>query len=199
MPIACFSSAGTLPTAVGASQKGSGFAEHATRSPECPALPPRDPLAPASLLLRLPASRLRQTPRQFRLIAMNNAIISPTTTPTIVPAARPRASTFCSLVVIATSSSSAPGCCFGDAGTLPTAVGASQKSSGFDEHATRSPERPAAPQPIFAGTILPRFPASPLLTPQRRAPSHPDRLAGSSAGTRPAASSDRPGARCRRR
>jgi hypothetical protein len=37
------------------------------------------------------------------LIAMNNAIISPTANPTIVPAATPRQSAFCSLVVISTS------------------------------------------------------------------------------------------------
>ena len=37
------------------------------------------------------------------LIAMNNAIISPTTNPTTVPAATPRQSTFCSLGVISTS------------------------------------------------------------------------------------------------
>ena len=39
------------------------------------------------------------------LIAMNNAIISPTTNPTTVPAATPRQSTFCSLGVISTSQS----------------------------------------------------------------------------------------------
>ena len=37
------------------------------------------------------------------LIVMNNAIISPTTNPTIVPAATPRQNTFCSLGVISTS------------------------------------------------------------------------------------------------
>lgn len=36
------------------------------------------------------------------LIVMNNAIISPITTPVIVPAATPRQNTFCSLVVIST-------------------------------------------------------------------------------------------------
>jgi hypothetical protein len=36
------------------------------------------------------------------LIAMNNANISPITNPIIVPAATPRQSTFCSLVVIST-------------------------------------------------------------------------------------------------
>jgi hypothetical protein len=34
---------------------------------------------------------------------MNNAIMSPTATPMIVPAATPRQSTFCSLAVISTS------------------------------------------------------------------------------------------------
>jgi hypothetical protein len=51
------------------------------------------------------AARLRyQSPKTVpALIAMNNAIISPTANPTIVPAATPRQSTFCSLVVISTS------------------------------------------------------------------------------------------------
>jgi hypothetical protein len=52
------------------------------------------------------AAQLRyQSPKQFRpeLIVMNNAIMSPTATPMIVPAATPRQSTFCSLAVISTS------------------------------------------------------------------------------------------------
>jgi hypothetical protein len=52
-----------------------------------------------------PTSRIAISSINEGLTAMTNAIISPTANPTIVPAATPRQSIFCSLVVISTSQS----------------------------------------------------------------------------------------------